>query len=143
MILAARGIVVSYETIREWGLRFGRLFANDLKRRRPRQGDKWFIDEVLILSANSRSCCQSRKARHAGPGPWLPIQPVHYSRDVHCHCRADLLKTSLGETGIATTVFVKGVARCPSRGVSDFAAVGVALGVEADIANGRPVPDLA
>ena len=29
-ILAARGTVVSYETIREWGLRFGRLFANEL-----------------------------------------------------------------------------------------------------------------
>ena len=52
-ILAARGIVVSYESIREWGLRFGRLFANTLKRRRPRPGDKWRLDEVLILSANS------------------------------------------------------------------------------------------
>ena len=31
-ILAARGIVVSYETIRDWSLRFGRLFANELKR---------------------------------------------------------------------------------------------------------------
>jgi putative transposase len=40
LILAARGIVVSYETIREWGLRFGRLFANELKRRRPRPDDK-------------------------------------------------------------------------------------------------------
>src|SRR4051794_9097512 len=44
-ILAARGVVVSYESIRDWGLRFGRLFANALKRRRPRPGDKWFIDE--------------------------------------------------------------------------------------------------
>jgi putative transposase len=34
LILAARGVVVSYESIREWGLRFGRLFANALKRRR-------------------------------------------------------------------------------------------------------------
>ncbi len=47
-ILAARGIVVSYETIREWGLRFGRLFANELRRRRPRPGDKWHLDEVFI-----------------------------------------------------------------------------------------------
>ena len=37
-ILAARGIVVSYESIREWGLRFGRLFANALKRRRLMPG---------------------------------------------------------------------------------------------------------
>jgi putative transposase len=34
LILAARGIVVSYESIRQWGLRFGRMFANSLKRRR-------------------------------------------------------------------------------------------------------------
>ena len=47
-ILAARSAMVSYESIREWGLRFGRLFANTLKRRRPRPGDKWFMDEVVI-----------------------------------------------------------------------------------------------
>jgi len=47
-ILAARGVVVSYESIREWGLRFGRLFANTLKRRRPRPGDKWHLDEVFL-----------------------------------------------------------------------------------------------
>jgi hypothetical protein len=27
--------VVSYETVREWGLRFGRTYANSLKRREP------------------------------------------------------------------------------------------------------------
>src|SRR6202012_20993 len=48
LILAARGIVVSYETIGEWGLRFGRMFANRLKRRRPRPGDKWYLDEVFV-----------------------------------------------------------------------------------------------
>jgi putative transposase len=31
LIVAARGVVASYETIREWGLRFGRQFANALK----------------------------------------------------------------------------------------------------------------
>jgi putative transposase len=41
LILAARGIVVSYESIREWGLRFGRIFANMLRQRRPQPGDKW------------------------------------------------------------------------------------------------------
>ena len=48
LILAARGIVVSYESIREWGLRFGQIFANMLKRRRPQPGDKWYMDEVFI-----------------------------------------------------------------------------------------------
>ncbi|CAO3382559.1 hypothetical protein [Azospirillum argentinense] len=40
LILAALGIAVSCETIREWSLRFGREFANTLKRRRPKPGDK-------------------------------------------------------------------------------------------------------
>jgi len=48
LILAARGIAVSYETIRDWGLRFDWLFANALKRRWPRPGDKWHFDEVFI-----------------------------------------------------------------------------------------------
>jgi putative transposase len=48
LILAARGIVVSYETVREWSLRFGRTYANSLKRRRPKPGDKWFLDEVFV-----------------------------------------------------------------------------------------------
>jgi putative transposase len=48
LILAARGIVVSYETIRAWGLRFGRTYAKTLKRRRPQPGDKWFLDEVFV-----------------------------------------------------------------------------------------------
>jgi len=49
-ILAARGVVVSHESIQEWGLRFGRLFANTLKRRRPKPGDKWHLDEVFLRS---------------------------------------------------------------------------------------------
>ena len=46
LILAARGVVVSYETIREWSLRFGRTYAKTLKQRRPQPGDKWFLDGV-------------------------------------------------------------------------------------------------
>ena len=54
LILAARGVVVSCESIREWGLRFGRLFASTLKRHCPAPGDKWHLDEVFIrIRANS------------------------------------------------------------------------------------------
>lgn len=48
LILAARGIEASCETIREWSLRFGRQFATTLKRRRPKPGENWFLDEVII-----------------------------------------------------------------------------------------------
>jgi putative transposase len=47
-ILAARGIVVSYETIREWGRKFGQTYANALHQRRAQPGDKWHLDEVFL-----------------------------------------------------------------------------------------------
>ena len=48
LTLAARGVVVSYKSICDQGLRFGRLFADTLKRRRPKPGDKWRLDQVFL-----------------------------------------------------------------------------------------------
>ena len=39
-MLAARGIVVSHETVRQWVRKFGQDFANEICRRLPRAGDK-------------------------------------------------------------------------------------------------------
>ncbi len=47
-MLEARGIVVSHETVRQWGLKFGREFASRIRRRLPWAGDKWHLDEVPI-----------------------------------------------------------------------------------------------
>ena len=46
--MAARGVVVSYETVRRWCDRFGRRYAAGLRNRRPRTGDKWHLDEVFL-----------------------------------------------------------------------------------------------
>src|SRR6202051_4358119 len=48
LLLAERGVVVSYETVRRWCKKFGQSFAECIRRRRPRPGDKWHIDEVFI-----------------------------------------------------------------------------------------------
>src|SRR6201987_4635627 len=53
-MLAARGISVTYETIRQWGLKFGREFANRIRRRAPHRGDKWHLDEVVITIAGKK-----------------------------------------------------------------------------------------
>jgi putative transposase len=47
-LLAQCGIVVTSETVRQWCLTFGQSFANELRRRRPRCGDKWHMDEVVL-----------------------------------------------------------------------------------------------
>ncbi len=48
LILAERGITVTHESIRQWCLRFGTDFACKLRRRRPRPGDTWHLDEVFL-----------------------------------------------------------------------------------------------
>ena len=49
LIRAERGVVVvSYETVRRWCKKFAATFADRLRRRRPRPGDKWYMDEVFI-----------------------------------------------------------------------------------------------
>jgi putative transposase len=47
-MMLQRGIVVSRETIRQWCQKFGQTYANGLRRRRHRPGDKWHLDEVFI-----------------------------------------------------------------------------------------------
>jgi putative transposase len=48
LLLSERGIFVSYESVRRWCLKFGAGFADNLRRRRPTPGDKWYLDEVFI-----------------------------------------------------------------------------------------------
>jgi len=53
-LLAEHGVIVTYETIRQWCRKFGQGYANALRRRRPRPGDKWHRDEVFISSNGVR-----------------------------------------------------------------------------------------
>src|SRR5882672_10212401 len=53
-LLAERGLEVSYETVRPWVLKFGPLIARRLRRRRPRPGDLWHLDEMVVRIAGKR-----------------------------------------------------------------------------------------
>jgi putative transposase len=57
--MAARGLVLSYEAVRYWCRKFGQAYANQLRRRRLRPGDKWHLDKVL-LTINGRRQMSSR-----------------------------------------------------------------------------------
>jgi len=48
-LLMMRGIQISHETIRGWSLTFGQIYANEIKRRAPRRGDKWHMDEMCLV----------------------------------------------------------------------------------------------
>ncbi|MFF3959845.1 IS6 family transposase [Streptomyces sp. NPDC001890] len=47
-LMLQRGVLVSHETVRRWCAKFGQAYANGLRRRRPRPGDKWHLDEVFV-----------------------------------------------------------------------------------------------
>jgi putative transposase len=53
-LLFERGIIVSYEAIRKWCRKFGQDYANQLRRRRSRPGDKWHLDEVFLTINGDR-----------------------------------------------------------------------------------------
>jgi putative transposase len=47
-LMAERGVILTYEAVRYWCRKFGQAYANQLRRRRPRPGDKWHLDEVFL-----------------------------------------------------------------------------------------------
>src|SRR6201984_3531841 len=53
-LLAERGLDISYETVRRWVLKFGPLIARKLRQRRPRPGDRWHLDEMVVRIAGKR-----------------------------------------------------------------------------------------
>ena len=50
-MLAARGICLTYETVRQWAMKFGKAFSDQIRQRAPARGDKWRLDEVVISIA--------------------------------------------------------------------------------------------
>ncbi len=47
-MMILRGLQVNHETIHRWRQKFGQQFANELRHRRPRTGDKWHLDEAFL-----------------------------------------------------------------------------------------------
>jgi putative transposase len=64
-MLAMRGVALTYETVREWCLKFGQTYANGLRRKSPRPGDRWHLDEVF-LKINGRLHCLWRAVEQDG-----------------------------------------------------------------------------
>lgn len=99
-MLAVRGIVVSHETVRQWGLKFGREIANAARSRAPRRGDKWHLDEVVITIAGRKHWL------------WRAVDQAGYVLDVLVQSRRDkkaakrLLRKLLKKQGRAPRVMI-------------------------------------
>ena len=71
-LLAERGVAVTYETIGQWVRKFGPVFAQELRRRGRRPGDKLHLDEVA-LKINGRRHWLWRAVDQHGTVLALPV----------------------------------------------------------------------
>jgi transposase len=76
-LLAERGIETSYETVRRWVLKFGPMFARNLRRLRPRPTSTWHLDEMVVsIQGRARfgSPAPDRQGRPPGSGRLVPYE---------------------------------------------------------------------
>jgi putative transposase len=99
-MLAARGILVSHEPVRQWALKFGQNFATQIRRRLPAPGDKWHLDEVVISIAGRKHWLWRAVDQH---GAVLDIL-VQSRRDTKAAKR--LLRKLLKKQGAAPRVMI-------------------------------------
>jgi putative transposase len=99
-MLAARGILVSHEAVRQWSLKLGRDIADQLRRRAPQRGDKWHLDEVGLSIAGKKQYL------------WRPVNRDGFVLDLLEQSRRDakaakrLLRKLLKKQGRAPRVLV-------------------------------------
>ena len=98
-ILAARGISVTHENLRQWGKKFGRAFAEQICRRAPAQGDRWHLDEVVVSIASEKHWL------------WRAVDQNGFVLDVLGQRRRDtraarrfMKRVQIGQTGAAVSV---------------------------------------
>jgi putative transposase len=77
-MMAERGVVVTYETIRDWSQKFGGTYAKRLRSRTPRPGDRWHLDEVY-LSINGKLQYLWRAVDQDGEVLDILVQPLRNS----------------------------------------------------------------
>jgi transposase-like protein len=76
-LMLVRGVIVTYETIRQWCAKFGPVYAAGLRRRQPRPGDKWHLDEVFLTINGRRQY------------PWRAVDQDGNVLDILVQCRRD------------------------------------------------------
>jgi transposase-like protein len=99
-LLAERGLDVSYETVRRWVLKFGPLFARELRLRRPRPTSRWHLDEMAMMIAG-RQFWLWRAVDDEGE-----VLDLHVQRQCDKAAAVKLMRKLLKKQGFAPVVLV-------------------------------------
>ena len=111
-LLAERGIVVSYESVRQWCGKFGTEYARRIRKSRGTLGDRWYLDEVTVSIQGQRRylwravdqdgdvldiLLQKRKDKCARRG--YPSHPCSYRRIIRALCHPLIVMVEPAEHG--------------------------------------------
>jgi transposase-like protein len=88
--MAQRGVVLTSETIRQWCLKVGHTYANELRHRRPRCGDTWHMDE-MVLTIRGKKHSLWRAVDQDGNVPDILVQSRRHTKAAK-RCFRKLLK---------------------------------------------------
>jgi putative transposase len=80
-MLLERGIVVSYEAVRRWAMKFGRDYARRLKRKRASRRDIWRLDEVVVRRLLKKQGCPPRRMMSDKLGSYAAAPAPDHARD--------------------------------------------------------------
>ena len=97
-LMLVRGVIVTYETIRQWCAKFGPVYAAGLRRRQPRPGDKWHLDEVF-LTINGRRQYLWRAVDQDGNVLDILVQPRRDAKAAKRFFRKLLKSSARGTSG--------------------------------------------
>ncbi len=100
-LLSERGIEVSYETVRCWAIKFGSLFAEELRLREVRRGKSWHLDEVF-LRMNGRRVYLWRAIDEHGQVIDVYVSPHRAAEDAKAFFRRSITSTGVRPRRVTT-----------------------------------------
>src|SRR3954452_1744541 len=109
-LLAERGIIVAYESIRRWVLSFGPAIARRLRASRPKPHGRWHLDEVFVQIAG-RQMYLWRAVDAEGEVLDVLVQPKRDRRAAQ-----KLMRKLLKKQGMAPEAWVTD--KCPAYGAA-------------------------
>src|SRR5262245_53758610 len=123
-LLAERGVMVSYEAVRQWCLKFGPSFTKKLRHCQGRLGDTWHLNEVFV-SIQGKRYYLWRAVDQDGNIPDILVQP-HWDQHAAARFFRKLLKglryvprllvtDRLGSYGAARRELLPSVDHCQDR----------------------------
>src|SRR3954454_18834341 len=109
-LLAERGIIVAYESIRRWVLTFGPVVARELRARRPKPHSRWHLDEVFVR-IDGRQMYLWRAVDAEGEVLDVLVQPKRDKRAAQ-----KLMRKLLKKQGMAPDAWITD--KCPAYGAA-------------------------